>query len=448
MRKLISLLTIGLLALTGCGASPVELDETEEVTLTVMGWGFGEEGTEEAETNINRLVIDSYEELHPNVTIEVINPAAGEDYNATVMNMAASSDLPDVFLYAGHQDPVVNQWAMDVSDYVKGNETYDSIHESIKEAGKVGDSIYGLPVSMHFGGIKVNTTLFEKLNLEPLTWGFSMEDYMTAIEALSTDTTKGTNISGNISDWYPATQDSSIEWFNFNGSEYDYENEAFLQALAYDQQIFNDKLNEQSAEEGFFPEGSWPIGDGYVGTVYDFTWWDMKDVPSGDNWEFIGLPGGDVTVVPDYMYVSSTTEYPEWATDFAIYYGAGSYEQRYNDAKEHDLTIPLPLTSSTSDRELYDAAYADSEGMLNAMKAVVDEDKGIVEAFKVTPGYPNSRFNADTGIINDETGETYNIGDLYTATLKGELEYADYADQLSELSNSEYQKALTQLGLQ
>ncbi len=448
MRKIISILAIAVLALTGCGSSAVALDENEQVTLTVMGWGFGEEGTEEADNNINRMVVDAYESLHPNVTIEIVQPAAGEDYNALVMNMAAGGNLPDVFLYAGHQDPVANQWAMDVSDYVKGNDLYDSIHETLRESGKINDAVYGIPVTMNFGGIKINKTMFEDLNITPLSWGFSMDDYMQAVRDLTTDTTKGTNITDNLLDWYPASIDSSLEWYNFNGTEYDYSNEAFKEALDLENQIYSEKLNEASAEEGFFPEGSWPIGDGYIGSVYDFTWWDMKDVPSGDEWEFIGLPGGNVTMVPDYMYVSSTTEHPEWATDFALYYGAGSYEQRYNDAIEHELTVPVPLTSNESDRELYDTSYSYSEGMINALSTVIDEDKGLVEAFKVTPGYPKSRFTADTGIVNEETGETYEIGALIRATFSGDLEYADYEDQLQELSNSEFDKAKTQLGIQ
>ncbi len=448
MKKLVSLVAIALLALTGCGSSTVELDTEQPVTLTVMGWGFGEEGTEDGDKNINRVVANKYMEENPNVTIELVQPAPGEDYNELVTNMAAGGNLPDVFLYAGSQDPVANQWAMDITEYTEQVDAYDTIHQSLREGGMVGDAVYGLPVAMNFGGIKVNETMFEELNITPLEWGFSMEDYMQAIRDLTTDTTKGTNIDGSIMDWYPATQDSSVEWFNFTGEGYDYSNQVFLDAYAYDQAIFDEKLSELTAEAGFFPEGSWPIGDGYIGTVYDFTWWNMSDVPSGDTWEFIGLPGGDVTVVPDYMYVSSTTENPEWAIDFISYYGAGSYELRYNDASANNQALPIPLTDDAAFVELYNTGYAGHDGMIQALDAVINQDKGIVEGFKVIPGYPNSRFSADTGIVDEATGETYTIENLIKASLRGDVEFADYADQLQELSNSEYEKAKAQLGLE
>lgn len=433
MKKLFSLIAVAILALTGCGSDNGTVGTDEPVTLSVMGWSFGTEDA--ADTNISRQVVAAYEEANPNVTIEIIAPPEGEDYNEYLNSLVASGDVPDVFMYSSHATPVTQGWAMDVSDIVKGNETYKNIVPALTEGGEVNGKVYGIPTNMSSTGIYQNLDILEEKNITPLEPGYTMDDLVANIEAATDDSTKGFDAFSTIVDWYPAMIDSNLQWFNFDGETYDFNNEAFVQAVDLANEICAGEYSMECPGDDFVIDGDWAVSSGQVAYFQTQTNWDVAN-DTGQNFQYIGMPEGNTVLIPDYMYVSSETEFPEQAVDFITYYGANSYQQRADFVAENGGFLTPPILNNDEYKDTYfsfveGAGYPELEP---EYENSVSDSGVIVEALKVIPSYSDARYNTLTGITNEETGEEYTMGTLMTDIAKGKVSLADYADDLNELA--------------
>ncbi len=402
MKKIVGLTCAALIGLSGCGADNGTVGTDEPVTLEVMGWSFGTEDT--AATNIDRQVVAAYEEANPNVTIELIAPPEGEDYNEYLNSLVASGETPDVFMYSSHATPVTQGWAMDVSDIVKGNDVYNQMIPALTAGGEVNGKVYGIPTLMSNTGIYQNLDILEKNNITPLEPGYTMDELVTNIKATTDDSTKGFDAFMNIIDWYPATLDSNLQWFNFDGETYDFNNEAFVEAVNLTNEICAGEYSIDCAGDDFALEGDWAVSSGQVAYFQSQTNWDV-DAGTGQNFDYIGLPEGYNVLIPDYMYVSATTEYPEQAVDFITYFGAESYQQRADFALANDGFLTPPILDNDDYAKVYtdfvtEAGYPQ---MATDYENAKNDNKTLLEATKVVPSYTDVRYNALTGITNEET---------------------------------------------
>lgn len=433
MKKLFSLMFAAIIVLTGCGSDSGTVGTDEPVTLKVMGWSFGTEDA--ADTNVNRQVIKSYEEANPNVTIEVIAPPEGEDYNDYLNSLVASGDTPDVFMYSSHATPVIQGWAMDVSDYVKKNDTYKDMVPALTEGGEVDGKVYGIPTNMSSTGIFQNLDILEAKNITPLEPGYTMDELIANIEASTDDSVKGFDAFSTVIDWYPAMIDSNLMWFNYDGESYDFNNEAFVQAVNLSKEICDGEYSIECAADGFVKEGEWAVSAGQVAYFQTQTNWNVAN-DTGQNFDYIGMPEGYSVLIPDYMYVSSETEYPEQAVDFITYYGAESYDQRAEFATDNASFLTPPIMDNADFAATY-TDYVEGIGypqMATDYQNAINDENVIVEALKVVPSYSDARYNTLTGITNEETGEEYTMGTLMTDIAKGKINLADYADDLNDLT--------------
>ena len=73
---------------------------------------------------------------------------------------------------------------------------------------------------MHLAGMFVNKDLFEAQNVEPLSYGYTLEDLERTVAAMSAPANGVVALkNADIVDWYPAVKNSSLGWFTYDGKE-------------------------------------------------------------------------------------------------------------------------------------------------------------------------------------------------------------------------------------
>jgi raffinose/stachyose/melibiose transport system substrate-binding protein len=152
-----------ILAATLAGTATAQSDEP--VTLTYY--------TDDTNATVARIqgLIDAYEALHPNVTIEVETHPGGTDGDNLVKTRLATGDMPDIFYYnSGSLFQALNptETLVDLS----AEPFIANIQESWLPTVSAGGGIYGVPTEGSLGGgILYNKKIYSDLGLSvPKTW--------------------------------------------------------------------------------------------------------------------------------------------------------------------------------------------------------------------------------------------------------------------------------------
>src|SRR5690606_16099048 len=148
---------IATLLLVACGPQ-----DTRPV-LSYAAWNLG---TEEA-NNIERRLIAAYQEMHPDIRVEIIarpqitnedgstSDVQWEDFFA---NRAATNNLPDVFQVADLTQWIIKGWVEDISDLAATDEDLALVPEDIVNQARFGDYLFALPQAMFYYGFFINRT--------------------------------------------------------------------------------------------------------------------------------------------------------------------------------------------------------------------------------------------------------------------------------------------------
>lgn len=480
MKKIIGLMVIVLfsLLLSACGTDPVD----DDIVISYAGWNLG---TLEA-NNIERRLIEAFTEAHDGVRVEVIerpkipnpdNPEVEGDMNWDEMlaSMAATGNLPDVFMYATVPTAVINGWAEDMTAYMENDPELLNIATDISQAAVYNDKYFGVPQSSFYYGYYVNNTLFDNANLARPYFGMTFNDLLDLSEDVSTFPEDGTGILGfegvaNLFEWLPSQYDPSLGWYTFNEQGFHLNSDAFGQAMAFQQQFYTENANalypyvwETSKVEQkvtWYSEGNgtqWMKGRHAVRWGGSWDWgWILPEIQNeeagtfGHNIDFIGTPVivdgvQRIPVVLDYLVVGQGTEHPELAYELAKWMGFGKegYLKRLEIAEQFPESGSVNFAPLQQDEELFNA-YFDlfpSDSMTEFRK-VLNHDSFIIEGLKTVPGYVQSRWTANYGTVN---GISYTIATLLDAIRDGEVLLADVKTQLNDRVNLLYQQAKQQL---
>ncbi|MFB1050996.1 ABC transporter substrate-binding protein [Paraliobacillus sp. JSM ZJ581] len=456
MKKLLTLFTIFTLVviLAACGdddaknASDSSDDANtseEQVTVTIASWGFG---TEE-EKNLNRMMIDAFNEAHPNINAEIDESIDPADWNGSLSAAASASEMPDVFILAQIPTGLANDWLLDLNTMTEADEDFSNVPEAVQEAVKNDGKVYALPAGQHFLGYFVNKDLFEQANLNAPEMGMSIETFTSSVREVTdiNNGVAGLNHPYTIPDWYPAAANSDLGWFTYQDGKFQLDSDEFISGVNLaNTMLTNDYAYEALAEDqqanftGEDPEQVWLNGG--VGIKWDGTWiTGHLESQSDFEWDFIGIPGDRVVMTHDYYGVSSSTEHPEAAYELAKWmsYGPEGFlkQMEIADAEEELNLGSMPVTT---DQEVLDSYFerVDAPGIISAYENL---DDAIIEPVKTVPGFAQSRWEAPTGI---EVGEdpNVNIAGLVDAGMRGEINIEDYVSQINELANQKYKEGL------
>lgn len=411
----------------------------EQVTLRFASWALG---TAE-ENNLDRQMIAAFEESHPNIKIEIAEDITG-DWNGALNAAAAGSNLPDVSLIAELPTAVANGWALELSDLIAADSDWQMIPDSLRESGTYNGKVYGIPSAMHLAGIFMNMDLFEEMNATPLSYGYSWDEFMTAVKATH-NPSEGKVALKYVNDFvnfFPPLWDENQGWYTYDGTQMHLDSDAYIRAVKETATLATyswagltpDQKSKSAGQEA----GDWDAwNQGYAAMWYDATYC-CEGYAKGDvsfDVEFVALPEGKSVIIPDYCFISATTEHPKEAWEFVKYmfWGVEGTNMRMDlDAADdvHSWTA-MPITADTGLLSRYFDAFP-IKGVKEAYEGMGNGT--IVEAFKFAPGYSLARWNGTTGITIDDAEAT--MATIVDKCIAGELSIDDYASQLNTLANN------------
>lgn len=420
----------------------VTKDTEEKVVITYANWNLG---TEE-ENNLERRMIAEYMERNPHVEIKIAENIDTAQYLESLTTAAAAGNLPDVIMLQNIPTPLSNEWLMDISSLVEGDEDWAKIAQPVVETTMHSGNIYAMPAGQYFCGYYLNTDLFEQENIRELEFGYTLEEFENAIKSV-TSLNKG--IIGledetSMIDWYAGLSNDDLGWFTWDGEKYNLDSVEFKDSLNKARELATGgyvygalSAEEQQNFKGTNGYEAWIEGE--VAFKYDGTWaaQGMSELPF--NTKFVGLPNSKTVIVNDYMGVSKNAENAEEAYEFAKWmtFSKEGTLARIDIAEENDLVYgSLPIIN---DEELLERYF--EYNMIDGVEEIYAEiDNAIVETFKSTPGYENSRWHATTGLKVGDI-ENITIGDLVFNCFRGTANIEDYATQLNELANQKFEEA-------
>ncbi|MFV0341500.1 MAG: extracellular solute-binding protein [Anaerocolumna sp.] len=403
---------------------------TDEITLTYACWGLAEKGELEAKNK----QIEAFMKAYPNITVEFVTIDQAT-WNDGLTTLAATGSLPDVFWTFSVTDAIMNEWALDVTDFYANDPDAKEVYPSMVENSKIDGKLYSMPTVMFPYLVFLNKTLFEKYN-EPLpSYDWTIDDFKEIAARMShpEDFNFGTS-NPNYTDYFPAQYSDTQSMRGWDGSSYVFD-QTWIDAMnmKYDY-IDNDIVEWESAEDKLKwlgDEGAWPPGFGRSAMHFDWTWtiaYFEDAVTQQSGCEFLYYPqpagpSGRQMAVVDYGVVSATTEYPReaWELQKWTSWGEEACLNRLEGYKEAGVPIVsrMPVTNNETVWEAV-SNYTDREDI----KAVYSKLTDIVPTVgSVAPGW--GQF--DTWM--NENG-------IWAQLDNREITPAEIADTLTEKANA------------
>lgn len=436
MRPLTKVLSSAIVLGVTLGSMAV-VANAQSVTLRYANWNLG---TEE-ENNLQRQLVGVYAEANPDVTIEFVDMSGDGGWEEKLTNLAARGELPDVFMANNTPYYVQNGWIADLTDRVQDDTDWAAVPQVLRDAVSYDARVMGLPSAQFVMGYFINQDLFEAANLDAPAYGVSTDDFFEATSAL-TDVQQGVlglHEMEPILGWYASTQDSDLNWFGFDGTHMNYNSDAFRAgvetAVENRPNTWQGLTDEQKT--AFTAVGPWEL---FVNQESGAVWEGGWAIPNfaenaAFNWDFMGIPGGNQAVVTDILVVSTTSENPDAAYDFARWmsFAQAGYSAEGELAAAGDL-VPsrMPVSVTPEAIDLYLSFVGDRAGLRQALENL---DSSLVESLaKIVPGYINARWEGKPGLDVGENLDV-NLGFVFGNIASDTFKYEDYAPQLEEFAN-------------
>ena len=445
-----------ILGLTACGSDEPETDvendgvsdaidmqtsdtDFEQITLRYLNWNVG---TEE-ENNLERQMIDAFMVEHPHITVIIDDSyVSAEDvnWNENLAILASTGDLPDVFMVSDIGIALNSGWALDITDLALANPEFTALPQNMKDAMAFRDGIYAIPLWQHMQGYFVNLDMFEELNLDAPSYGFTideLEDASRAITDLSVPRI-GANSFAAMIDWFPGYANENLGFFTFDGENFHLDSSEMIDAFRLAQEWNSNgfAFYGLASEQREMFNGDWHgeiFWNGEIGLYFDGTWAANAINESGDfDFKFIGIPGGRPIVVLDILSIASTTEHAEAAYLLANWMGSGTagFTRRMELAEENGFT--LAAQPITADNTIIDAFF-EAVGVKGIAEAYSNMYRALIDWNKVTPGWVETRHTANTGVsIRHYADNNAPMGALIWYGLQDGINFADYASRLNE----------------
>ena len=208
----------------------------EQITLRFASWALG---TEE-ENNLERQMIKAFEDAHPNIKIEIAEEITG-DWNEALAKAAAGNNRPDVCIIATVPTAVANGWAMELGDLIAADSDWNMIPQSLRDSVTYNGKSYGIPTSMHLAGIFMNLDMFEDMNVTPLTYGYTWEEFMEAVEKVHNPSqgTAALKYVNDFANFLPYLWDENQGWYTYDGEQVHLDSPEFNRAIKETQNLVN-----------------------------------------------------------------------------------------------------------------------------------------------------------------------------------------------------------------
>lgn len=324
----IALLLVAVIMMTMCGFSALA---EEPVTLTF--WcSYNEADTTSINAEWLKEAIAKFEEAYPNVTLEVMNTADGDDYLTKVTAELASGNVPDLFRtwLTGRLQPFVSAgYVYPMNELVEGSEVLSqTVSNASKPYSSYGDdTFYAIPLIASAEIIFYNKAIFEECGLSvPQT----QEEFYAACETLKAN--GYTPIAmGGADAWFSAIPFMTI-FQRLDADSAVYNQVCVNNECAFDSEIFLQASEEYLKMAQYFNDNAASINtgealamfqNGEAAMVFDGTW-DTNSFATtmGETCGAFNFPAADGASTEFLMNydegysIGANTEHPELCIAF------------------------------------------------------------------------------------------------------------------------------------
>jgi len=340
----LSIAVVATLALGACSGpqGATELDPDADVTLQ---WWTGQ--SDEAHTVLEGLASE-FEELHPNVTIEVSSGAPStEDLLQKLSAGFVSGSYPDISYAFGSwaSELEASDMTLDITEQVADPEVgWDEFAPAAAATAQpTGEATIGFPAIVDNISLLYNRDLFAAAGLEEPNADWTWDDFRDAAAALTDPATETYGYAYSVSGTEETTWQFWPHLWQRGGSIYDpdsleatFDDDAgvealeFLQSMAVDDgSVYLDQTDTRFGEL---------FGSGRIGMITSGPWQLQTNVEMGVDYGVAPLPavddehttvsGADLWVLFDHQDANRE----HWAYEFTRWLTAPEQDQRWNVA--------------------------------------------------------------------------------------------------------------------
>ncbi|MGZ0712669.1 ABC transporter substrate-binding protein (plasmid) [Coraliomargarita sp. W4R53] len=396
-------LAVSALTLVGCSGESASTDgESGDVTLSVSGWTL-------ATTPEFQALADGFEELHPEVTVDL------KEYDSAEYDTLITADLA-----AGVGPDIITQKGVAyVSTYQEGGQLMDlsdvEMPEGINgtEAYEIDGSTYGVPYRQDSFLLFYNKDLFDEAGVDYPDGTWTWDDYDEAAAELSEglDGADGTYLHR----WQSTVQgfaNSQTPGADILSGDYEYFAPYYERALALQdagyQADFNTSTANQLTYQGQFgtqQAAMLPMGSWFVATL-------MSQQAAGEADDF------EWGIAPVPQYDSSTT-------------GLGAVPLSFGDPTGFAINANTPDAKVQAAKDFVEYAASEAGAIelaqIGITPALLSEE--VVDTYFSVDGVPTDDLSVfafsthDTSLENPATSDTAAVQgilyDMHTAIMSG-----------------------------
>ncbi|MDT8336731.1 MAG: extracellular solute-binding protein [Candidatus Izemoplasmatales bacterium] len=433
------------------------IEQPDPVTITYAAWNLGAVDS----VNLERLMLEEFEEEYPWITVEIIerpkvtDPSGtseiDQNWNEFLGARAARGTLPDVYFTDSVETTIMNNWSRDMSDIAYDDPEFMNVPEDLREASNFGGNLMALPYAVYYFGYFINTSLFEEQNGDIPLFEDTFDTFLDKVSDIANqNVTNGTGIAGVVGidrmlEWYPAQLNPSLGWYTYDGSVLNLDSQEFEDTLSLyttlmqDKSLIYDALTPEEQMAAFGTPNTWESNQ--LAAFFNYTPIIGSMTDLGFDVDFIGTPGTtnahQIPVILDLICVSSTTTNPEAAYLLAKWmsFGSDGYLKRIELSTTVEGIEPLNMTPLQPNEDLLDAFFEIYPTFVEFRK-VVAHVNFVIEPNKYVPGYIKARWTA-----NFDAERT--VGDIFDLVRSGQLNYADVKESWNNIANYELTVART-----
>ena len=386
-----AVLAVGALALSGCAggsSGATTLDKDAKVKLTF--WT----GQADAAQQILTGLVDDFEKLHPNVTIDVSSGAPStEDLLQKLSASFAGGNYPDVSYAFG-------SWAsrleasgrtLDITDQVAEPDVkWDEFSEAARKTVQpTGEKTIGFPAVVDNISLLYNTTVFDAAGVDYPTADWTWDDFREASKQLTDPSTNTYGYAYSVSgseettwQFWPHLWQNGGSIISDDAKTAEFASDAGVDALTFlrdmavdDKSIYLDQTDTKfgdlfaSDRIGMITSGPWQLSTLQTkGTKYGVT------VLPGTDGDHQTVSGPDVWALFDHK--DKNREY--WAYEFTKWLTDSEQDLKWNVAYGN-----LPLRSSEIDTPEFQAQVAQLPGL----DVMAENGVNAKQARPTVPGY-------------------------------------------------------------
>ena len=340
---------------------PDKAKESESGSVEIFSWwtGAGEEDGLLA-------LIELFNELHPEITVEnaAVAGGAGTNAKAVLATRMQGNDPPSTFQVHGGEELNKSWVAADkmapLNDLYEKNEWMDKFPESLIELVSDDGNIYSVPVNIHRGNvIFYNKAVFEEHGIEEPT---TLEEFFTVADKLQDagvvplalgdkETWEATQIFENLL----AAELGTEGYIDLFAGEIDFTDEKVVSAAKNFGKIL-DYVNEDHASRNW-QDSAQLVAEGEAAMINMGDWAkgyfvNDLDLVTNEDFGYFAFPGtvGDFAVITDTFGLPKGIENVEETEQFLTVLGSVEGQDAFNPLKG---SIPARIDADPSKYDDY-----------------------------------------------------------------------------------------------